>query len=139
MMLTPDEIADILAHAERRGIRALAVEEPGFALRLEFPAPCEALSAPRPDPQPAQSSIPIKATGFGRLLAAAPLSGADFAGPGRHVEQGEIVALLQVGPLYRPVRAPAPGIVEARLVEPGALVGYGDEILRLRPTEDQAR
>jgi acetyl-CoA carboxylase biotin carboxyl carrier protein len=128
-MLTIAAIADLAAHAERAGLGVLAIEMPGFALRMEFSQPGSS--------QPAEGSsesrlVTAETTAFGTLLTAPPLGGPAFAAPGQRIEKGGILALLRFGPLYRPVRSPVAGIVEALLAEPGALVGYGQEIARLR-------
>jgi len=72
-----------------------------------------------------------RATIAGRFLQAHPWRTKAFAAVGQRVAAGEIVGIVQVGRLYVPVTAPADGVIDAILAEPGALVGYGSPLLRL--------
>lgn len=77
----------------------------------------------------------------GRVVTA-PLVGTYYASPspdappfvtvGKAVKQGETVALLEAMKMINEVPAPWDGIVEELLAENGALVGFGDPLLRIR-------
>ncbi len=128
------EIEALLAAMERHGIERIELEDAEGSLALGLPP--AAASAPVPASMPPATSAgdpaPVaKATIAGRFLPAHPWRAKPFAEIGQRVAAGAIVGLVQVGPLYVPVAAPADGIVDAILAEPGALVGYGSPLLRL--------
>jgi biotin carboxyl carrier protein len=123
-VLTFAEIEDLIAHARMSGASAVEAHGRGFRLKARF-------SAGLAEPEPRPSRVAVKTEAFGRLLTAPPLRSEPFARPGDRVRKNDILALLQTGPLYRPVRAPAAGVFAGPLVEAGALVGYGQEIATL--------
>ena len=136
-MLTPAQIADVCAYAQAQGVRRLLIDAPGLTLRLAFPAGSDAKPhAAMPAPPAVETAVPVLTPGFGVFLAAHPLAASSFVEPGDAVRRGDILGLLRSGLIYRPVRAPRAGTVEAVALEPGALVGYGQELLRLRHPED---
>lgn len=130
-MLTPEELADLAAHARARGLAALTVEAEDWNLRLEFqPLPAVQPAAPPATCEPATQ--PVETTGFGTFLPAHPLAPTPFAAPGKAVREGGVLALLRTGLIYRPVRAPTDGTLDCLLVEADTLVGYGEAVARLR-------
>jgi acetyl-CoA carboxylase biotin carboxyl carrier protein len=70
----------------------------------------------------------------GRFLHAHPLQDAPLALPGKRVRAGQALGLLQVGMLLIPVTAPRDGVVAAIVAADGALVGFGDRLVDLRPS-----
>lgn len=75
----------------------------------------------------------IASPAIGQVLWRHPLHAAALAPPGTRVRAGQPVALLQVGPLLRPVLAPADGVVGSALVPDGTLAGYGTKLLHFHP------
>ena len=65
----------------------------------------------------------------GRFLPAHPARDSVFAPEGALVRQGDVLGLVQVGPVYSAVTAPCAGFVRNLLTQPGALVGYGDPVM----------
>jgi biotin carboxyl carrier protein len=127
------EIEALLAAMERHGIERIELEDAEGSLSLALPPTAAAADpVPRPTVQLAETPAPVaKATIAGRFLPAHPWRAKPFAEIGQPVVTGEIVGIVQVGHLYVPVTAPADGVVDAILAEPGALVGYGSPLLRL--------
>ncbi|WP_338086058.1 biotin/lipoyl-containing protein [Gluconacetobacter azotocaptans] len=85
-------------------------------------------------PQPAVAEVvAAKAPFFGRLCLVNPLGEEAFAPVGSTVREGDIVALLTLETLQVPVTAPIDGEVVEIVGRADDLVGYGAEILRIRP------
>lgn len=131
------ELAAIAAAMARAGLARLKLEGPGLYLVLErgpqsVSAEAAAAGAVPSDlgrPQPVRLGSP----GPGTLLWAHPLHEAPLAAEGEAVAAGRPVALVRVGDLLLPVRAPVAGVVVRALAEEGALVGWGDALFELRP------
>jgi acetyl-CoA carboxylase biotin carboxyl carrier protein len=118
-----DEIAALVALAEQMGLARIEIETAAFSLRLEM--------MPR---RPPAAGVPIarasrtrtvRTTTIGRFSPCAPLSALPFVSPGNVVSEGEIMGLLQIGALLRPIRTPVSGIVRAVHATEGAVLGYG--------------
>ena len=77
--------------------------------------------------------LEVRAPSVGVLLDSIPGRAAPLCAAGEAVEAGRLLALLQVGSLLLPVRAPCAGRVGGWRVAPGSLVGYGTELLALHP------
>jgi acetyl-CoA carboxylase biotin carboxyl carrier protein len=54
---------------------------------------------------------------------------------GQHVAPNDILALVQVGPLYLPVRSPVAGTLKSLVATAGSRLEYGSEIALLLPTD----
>jgi biotin carboxyl carrier protein len=71
----------------------------------------------------------------GRLLLSHPSHGEAFVSEGQRVEPDDILALVQVGPLYLPVRSPVAGTLKSLVATSGNRLEYGSEIALLLPTD----
>ncbi|WP_338029653.1 acetyl-CoA carboxylase biotin carboxyl carrier protein [Gluconacetobacter tumulisoli] len=88
----------------------------------------------QPVPQPAAVElVAAKAPFFGRLCLVRPPGEDAFAPVGSTVHKGDIVALLTLETLQVPVTAPVDGEIVEIVGRAGDLVGYGAEILKIRP------
>ncbi|MFT4069127.1 hypothetical protein [Paraburkholderia sp.] len=139
-MLTTSQIAQLAAHARASRVSRLLIEAPGCRVHLEFHVDAEpeprAAAPTLPAAAAATKAAPVRTAGFGVFLPAHPLAAAPFTEPGNAVRDGDVVGLLRSGLIYRAVRAPCAGTLDAVLVEAGALTGHGQEVLRLRAPED---
>ena len=79
----------------------------------------------------AQPRFTVKASQVGILLHRHPIQQAPLAPSGSRIRAGQTVALLQIGALLLPIEAPRDATVAGLLVQHGALVGYGSEIIEL--------
>ncbi len=135
MAFTVADIDALAVAMERRGIGRVEIDGADGALTLVV-EPAAAPKADLPKPLPAgaaqETAILARASIAGRFLSAHPWRSEPLATVGQAVAKSDIVGLVQVGPLYVPVTAPADGIVEAVLAEPGTLIGYGTPVARLR-------
>ncbi len=77
---------------------------------------------------PEKPTITVKAPIAGHFLAQADLL------IGRAVEAGDILGLMEIGPLRLPVSAPACGALREIHGENGRLFGYGAPLFALEPT-----
>lgn len=117
------------------GLNSLALDGKQWSLRLTFAA---TPPAPAPVTIPA-AEIPsitqrIGAPMPGTLLRRHPHSPQDFVAPGQQIVAGEVVALVQVGPLYVPVISPDSGTVQLLALEHLAAVEYDEDILTFAPS-----
>ncbi|MBN8757799.1 MULTISPECIES: acetyl-CoA carboxylase biotin carboxyl carrier protein [Variovorax] len=78
-------------------------------------------------------SVQVKAPSVGTYLHSHPSAPAALASVGQRVNPGQVIGLLNIGPLLLPVTAPQTGIVDAIHVANGAAVGYGTVLIDLHP------
>jgi acetyl-CoA carboxylase biotin carboxyl carrier protein len=92
-----------------------------------------ATQPPAPPPPAAPEMMAVVASSVGLFLDRHPLHDVPLAIPGARVAAGQVLGLLRIGDLLLPVAAPAAGEVLAVLVPHGTVVGFGTELIRLRP------
>ncbi|MCP3443106.1 acetyl-CoA carboxylase biotin carboxyl carrier protein subunit [Bradyrhizobium sp. CCGUVB14] len=127
------EIAHLAQILERSGVATIEIEQPGQSLKLVVDTGPRMAESPMPATPAVDHSVIAKADVAGHFLTAHPWRDRPFVAPGQRVEAGAIVGLVRIGLLYAPIVAPATGIVDAVIAEPGATVGYGTAIARIRP------
>lgn len=117
------------------GLNSLALDGKHWSVRLTFAA---TPAAPAPATVPAAEILPITqrigAPMPGTLLRRHPHSQQDFVAPGQQIMAGEVVALVQVGPLYVPVISPTRGTIRSLMAEHLSTVEYDEEILTFAPS-----
>ncbi len=84
-------------------------------------------------PQP--SLVELGAPMPGRIWLQDPLTGKQIAADGRTVKTGDLLALLQAGPICLPLRAGADGQLDEYAVAQGDRVEYGQPVVRIVKTE----
>ena len=77
--------------------------------------------------------VTVKASSVGLFLHTHPVATEPLARIGQRVDAGQLIGLLNIGPLLLPVSAPQAGIVDALHVESGIAVGYGAPLIDLHP------
>lgn len=121
----------------------LELSSPGFHARIHRDGVTEVASGPAAseaewvEEDDVLDVLEVRAPSVGVLLDSIPGRAAPLCVSGEAVEAGHLLALLQVGSLLLPVRAPCAGRVDAWRVASGSVVGYGTELLSLHP--DAAR
>lgn len=133
MTFTQDELSALLEAYEAHGLSAidLTIDGKRFELSRGMATP---VTTPATLPAGSLASAATRAVtapsiGIVRL---APEPGAPpFATAGERVEAGDTVCVLEVGASMRTVTAPGAGMVAAIVAAEGALVEYGDELLRI--------
>ncbi len=86
-----------------------------------------------PAASPTSAGATIASPGIGTFRRAHPLHDKPFAEEGVRLVAGQVVALLQVGALLQPVRAPSDGILSSVRPADGALIGFGDPLFDILP------
>ncbi|MFJ1211780.1 acetyl-CoA carboxylase biotin carboxyl carrier protein [Burkholderia pyrrocinia] len=124
-------ISSWLAAAE---IEFAEIRHAGSTVRLTLePAAStsgEAGAIGKPSPAAGPTSI-VRSPSTGIFVTTHPDRAAPQAAIGHRVEAGNVVGLLQIAELYRPVVAERGGVISAIPAEPGGLVGYGAPLFEL--------
>ncbi|ORM69835.1 acetyl-CoA carboxylase biotin carboxyl carrier protein [Pantoea rwandensis] len=117
---------------QRSGLNSLALEGKQWSVRLTFapmpPRPAAVLTKEDNSPVSQAIGAPLPGT----LLRRHPYSQQDFVQPGQQVEPHDLLAMVQVGPLYVPVLSPAKGRVQQLSLSSHSPVEYDQEILILQ-------
>jgi acetyl-CoA carboxylase biotin carboxyl carrier protein len=134
MTLLADDIAELTASFSETGLAELHITGPGTDLHLV--RSCTGVGVGVGATSRANF---ITAPGPGIFLTCHPLHTTPLADPGRFVRTGQVVALLRVGLVLRPVQAPGAGHISAPSAEPGTLVGYGTTLFSLQPVQPETQ
>jgi acetyl-CoA carboxylase biotin carboxyl carrier protein len=133
-----DHIAQISAWLVEAGIDDLELRGPDRQLRLRAGRADQSEDAiTSVDLAPAESRpqhFTVTAPAVGILLHRHPMQDRPLAPCGCRIRAGQTLALLQIGTLLLPVEATRDGTVIRLLVEHGALVGFGTQIIELSAT-----
>jgi biotin carboxyl carrier protein len=131
--MTNQEIRQLAVWLKETHLAGAEIRRPGLHLVLKRGA--DEVAAPTQIVAPVTSKATdeplLKTPGLGRLLLTHPEYTEVLASIGSRVEQGQLVALLQVGDLLLPVRSQKAGRVAAVLMPCGTTVGYGEAFMRL--------
>ena len=121
------ELGDLRLKLEKGNAAPAAA---GTAAAVQAAAPVQ---APAAAPAPAEpEGVEVKAPLVGTFYAA-PAPGAEpFVKVGDAVKRGQTVCLLEAMKMMSEVKAPCDCVIEAILPQDGALVSYGDALVRYR-------
>lgn len=120
-------------------ITLLELSGPGRLVRLrrdaagtvaEQAAPV-APAAPASAPAPAPAARVVRAGSVGVLLHTHPLRADPLVRVAQEVVEGQVLALLKIGLVLLPVRAPCTGTVGRILAAHESTVGFGDALFEL--------
>lgn len=130
--MTPDEIERLALAAQRAGMERLEVTQDGCILRIRLAAVRPAALVDLVAAAPMRATRRgVRAPGVGRFRHRHPLTGQPVTTPGQHVQAGQIVGLLEIGPCLRSVPAPHEGVIGPAIAEDGAVVGFGTLLFAL--------
>ena len=129
MGLQCQDIRQLAAWLAAADIDFLELQGPDVQVRIHREGATAATEEPLPQPSHA-----VRAAGLGILLDHIPGRGTPLVSPGMDIHAGDLVALLQVGPLLLPVRATRDGQAGAWLAAPGSTVGWGTPLLSIEPS-----
>lgn len=151
MILTAQDVAEITRLLEESQFDELHLEHAGFKLILRRGAAARSAAAGSA-PTPAAAAAPLPATPPPPAAAAsdpalrevaAPLLGSFYRAPkpgsppyvevGALVQEETIIGIIEVMKLMNTVRAGIQGTVVEILAQDGALVEYGQALLRILP------
>jgi acetyl-CoA carboxylase biotin carboxyl carrier protein len=159
MTLTAKDVAEILRLLESSSFDNLSLEMNGVKLNLQrgSVAPARPAAAPAPQPQPMIEEAPAQKeradaasrpakppSEAGLKDISSPLLGIFYRAPkpgeppfvevGAKVEPDTVIGIIEVMKLMNSVRAGAAGQIAEILVDNGALVEYGEILMRIRPS-----
>ena len=143
MPLSAQDVAEITRLLEASQFEELHLEQDGLKITLRRSgAPPAAATAPRVSEAPAPAA-PAHTGADAGLIVNAPFVGifyrapkpgaAPFVDVGTDVTEDTIVGIIEVMKLMNTVRAEVRGTVAQVLVEDGAVVEYGQALLRITP------
>lgn len=95
-------------------------------------APAPAPAAPAAAPAPAEEGKCITAPVVGTFYIASAPDQPPFVQVGDKVQKGQTVCLMEAMKMMSEVKAPCDCVIEAILQEDGALVSFGDDLIRYR-------
>jgi acetyl-CoA carboxylase biotin carboxyl carrier protein len=157
MTLTAKDVAEILRLLESSSFDSLSLEMNGVKLNLqrgsaavtrEATAPATPLQQPASESrsQPAQPAprqakpaseaglVDIPSPLLGIFYRAPKPGEAPFVEVGAKVEENTVIGIIEVMKLMNSVRAGKKGQIAEILTENGALVEYGETLMRVRPS-----
>ena len=104
-----EDVRQLAQKMHNAGLRELEWRGADWSVRLRYPSG-KTMAEPPPLPPLAAETRPLSVCSPmpGRLLLSHPSHGEAFVSEGQHVAPNDILALVQVGPLYLPVRSPVP-------------------------------
>jgi hypothetical protein len=127
MILAADDIATLVEHMRDLDIAEIEIVDGDEKLRVALPEAVEQLA-----PTTFSGPAVIAAMACGIFVHGHPARGA-LPPIGARVEAGELVGMIAVGPLLRPIAAPAAGTLTRLLCEPGQRVEFGTPLFELAP------
>lgn len=136
-MRTPEQLQQLATWLAGTDIALLELRTPEGTLRLGRQGASSgeivqrAAGAAGAAPAPAVAA----ASSVGLFLHSHPLHAAPLVRIGERVPAGQLLGLLQIGPLLLPVHAPLDGVVAAMRVAAGQAVGYGAALVELQALE----
>lgn len=141
--MTNQEIFELMARFDASGITTFKLTTKDCALELgKGGAAVLPAAAPAGAPAPAAAAAPapaaqpegpcITAPLVGTFYAASAPDAAPFVQVGDKVKKGQTVCLMEAMKMMNEVHAPCDCTIEAILQEDGALVSFGDPLIRYR-------
>lgn len=148
--MTNQEILELMARFDASSLTAFKLHtkdtelemDKGVVVTAAPAAPAAAPAVPAPAaPAPAPAFAPAAPAQEGKCITA-PVVGTfyvapapdqpPFVQPGDKVQKGQTVCLMEAMKMMSEVKAPCDCVIEAVLQEDGALVSFGDALIRYR-------
>ena len=140
------ELRSLVRHMRDHGVETLDVRERHARLRIRLdpahparddgaPAGRDGAIAGRGAAARGRGRALVRADVAGTFADAHPLRPEPFAAIGTPVRAGQVLGLLKVGVLYRPVLARMDGVLERALAGTGAAVPRGAPLFEIRKEE----
>ncbi|MCK1281080.1 hypothetical protein IVB46_38255 [Bradyrhizobium sp. 61] len=121
----------------RHGIDTFELSSPDGTIKLSFEpiVNADAHDGLAPSTHAEAGLVEILSPGVGTFVARHPAMSGDFVAIGETRQEGECVALIQSGRIYRPVVAPFTGAIVKRLASPGDVVDHARPLFLLKRGE----
>lgn len=133
------ELRSLVRHMRDHGVETLDVRERHARLRIRLDPAHRGCtgggSAGRGSSALERERTLVRAGVAGTFTDAHPLRPEPFAAPGARVRAGQLLGLLKVGAIYRPVLARTGGVLARTLAGPGAEVTRGTPLFEIRNEE----
>ncbi len=135
-----EDVRQLAQKMHNAGLREIEWRGADWSVRLRYPGGKTIAEPPPPSPPlpptvAETSLLPVCSPMPGRLLLSHPSHGEAFVSEGLRVEPDDILALVQVGPLYLPVRSPVAGTLKSLVATAGSLLEYDSTIALLLPVD----
>ena len=131
--MTNQEIFELMARFDASTATTLKLSTKDFSLELGKGGPAAPIPAAAPvAAAPAPAGKCITAPLVGTFYAASAPDAAPFVQVGDHVKKGQTVCLMEAMKMMNEVQAPCDCVIEEILQEDGALVSFGEPLLRYR-------
>ena len=144
--MTNQEIMELMARFDASSLTSFKLHSKDTELEMgkgavavTATAPAAPAAAPVPSPAPVPAAAPAVEEG---LYITAPVVGTFYVAPspdqppfvqvGDKVQKGQTVCLMEAMKMMNEVKAPCDCIIEAVLQQDGALVSFGDQLIRYR-------
>lgn len=125
-MIDASLIQDLASQLRRLGVERLEIGESDCVAHLRLPLDTAAGAAPAHTPAPAATpAVTVRSEGLGLLRLSHGAQLAQAIQPGDKVEQGQLLALLELDDTLTPILAPQAGTIDAVLGHDGQLTDYG--------------
>lgn len=135
-MMDIADIREFARHQHLRGVEMVEIREDQRLVRIRVaaahPLPDEAAPVP-PTQAPHAEGLTARSEALGLLRRSHPVRLPTAIEVGDAVDEGQLLALLELGDTLTAVNAPGRGIVESVLAEEGQRVDYGMPLFRLTP------
>ena len=137
--MTNEELYALMDRFERSSLATLKLTQKDFSVELGRAAAVSAapVQAPVSAAAPAQEKAPaghfVTAPLVGTYYASASPDQPPFVKVGDRVKKGQTVCLLEAMKMMSEVAAPCDCVVKELMQDDGALVAFGDAILRYEP------
>ena len=139
--MTNQEIFELMARFDQSGITSFKLTTKDVTLELGKGAAAPAAPSPvlPTAPAAAPAAAPAQPEGscitaplVGTFYAASAPDAEPFVKVGDKVKKGQTVCLMEAMKMMNEVQAPCDCVIEAVLQEDGALVSFGDPLIRYR-------
>jgi biotin carboxyl carrier protein len=130
-------IAAIIELLRRHGIDEFELSSPDEGIKLAFEPVAGASDSNglAPSGNAEADLVEIMSPGVGTFVARHPAMSGDLVAVGETKQEGECVALIQSGRIYRPVVVPFAGAIVKRLASPGDVVDHARPLFLLKRGE----
>ena len=127
-------IAAIMDLMRRHGIDEFELSCPDESIKLSFEpiGGADACDVLAPSRSVESDLVEIVSPGVGTFVARHPAMSGDLAAVGETRQEGECIALIRSGRIYRPVVVPFGGAIVRRLASPGDVVDHARPLFLLK-------
>ena len=142
-MFKVKEIKAIARRLNRSGLECIEIKKGDYSLKMtcvpgQTPPSTDEITRTEPtvEVSPSLQVHTVEIPAPGRIWLQDPLTGKNIATDGEQVKVGDLLALLQMGPIQLPVRADANGTLALCSLQQGDRVEYSQPMAHITITGD---